>query len=465
LDELPRAIQDLIKAQIEEIKKTSNKDLTPKRIIESYLMKNNEVDNAYLKEIQRYLKKQLLENNISEVPFTQSITDYFTLKEIKEDIDFIIDKYFKNKYADSERKNVYFGTLENNENLATWIKVVRDSNEYLIISNRMLWDFIGKITCLIALSVDYENNFYLSYKFNDKKIYYNFELFKKIYMEIFLKENVIYNMPEIKRDSNVEYLYMLLNRAVKVFLFGHEYAHFLSGHFNEKKNVGYKNWMNEFQADNLGFDLCVLSISDKFVRSMISENDSAEVKNSLIRSGAILGMLGCLIIFECLRYIDIVNGQIYTINSSHPPIASRILAIIDIIRLKSPNEETFEFIYSKIVPIMRCIDLFFVNLIDYLPCLDIKKQLECNFQNIVFEQIIFGRSIDAIIRCLKSLNKKLICETDKVVENHDNLMFIESMYNSTKNAINMRQLTIDECHNMIGRCIEVLEKIPQYTIK
>lgn len=211
-------------------------------------------------------EEMLREAGTDPIPATQSLTDYVILKRTKH----VIDETVADRTTFAASDKIVLGSIES-LNINASIYPVNDVPEYLVVLNRGVLGAISSISNVIAYVADIDDRLWIRGVLSERV-----SEARECFIDIICKyvlglsgEN--YKKIPLAWDTPRELLWILLHQETEMFVVGHEYGHFLCGHFGppqpvrpahgagQTRETRMFQWAQEYEADIAGYDLCVLT--------------------------------------------------------------------------------------------------------------------------------------------------------------------------------------------------------------
>jgi hypothetical protein len=397
----------------------------------------------------------------SAVPENQSVIDFQIMRKFKKDFDKIIRESFRDSYRYNISEKVYFGTLESSI-LNAIIKPVPESDEYLIIINRALWESLVAWSYIVVSSLEHEA---ILPKFAASRASRCIEIFDQLLQMVLLHrqaDSIFHFKDHLDELGNTRW--EILDGTIHAFVLGHEYAHFLHNHFQNAARtqpavIGSKEyrysvtaWSNEYQADRTALDLVVF-FSQQITPEEAKDFPGPEYRAVVMNSGILFAVQGCLTFLYYLCSLEALKGVVYTPESSHPPTWLRIVAMWGVLGSQIPDAGTIQFFQRMMTPILECID-FFIKGEAHPIRLNIgaRQFAERLFQDAVFQTLFHRTHYDAIVD-LRLLYQATSNASSKVSSDRGSLSgpFLNEL-------VKRYDLSLLERKEMIERCLAVLEK-------
>lgn len=411
------------------------------------------------------------------VPPNQSISDFEKMQELKIVFDQCIANKFDKKHEYNYSDKVYFGTIESS-NLNALILPVQESDEFLIIFNRSLWEGLQILSFCVSASTKDQNE---SVELDHNEAKKHFPLFSKLLKGILLQKELPYFFSdnEVLNDPLRSSMWALLHDALDSFVFGHEYAHFLRGHFMQDvklmpTSMGIHrlrshcyDWWMEYDADMTALDLSVFRFIDNYEKDLaknstvkLSHLEKKRLRNQYIQ----LAFEGSFLFLYFMHAIESFTCSISSETSTHPPTILRIAALRGQIFQQIPDDMTFKFVMNQAYGVIDRLSYFLSNssMLPDIPSDNANLRAEFTLQSNVFSQLFVRSHFDVLTdlyRLRDFLSKrqgtfiKAMIEMIGVVP-PGWLEIFEQMDKSMKGD----QLETETVSQMLENCIGVLEK-------
>lgn len=397
------------------------------------------------------------------LPETQSVTEYFILKNIKDDFDQLIRNSFHNPQEYNTSSKVYFGTLESII-LNAMIFPVPDSDEYLVVINRGLWLAAQVLAYVTAASLEFPD-YPVPNDFDEARAAANVNLFGEM-VSLALGKSCRIEYPSVDTHTPQNYYWERLDGSVKDFIFGHEYGHFLHNHFGrdaDEKHAGVvlgkveysvstTSWENEYDADRVGLDLAVFKSRERLVGA--SGDIASSLGGLIVAEGILMGVEGSLLFLNLLCQIERLKGVICTPESSHPPTWMRIQKIWGTLRRQIPDAGTFEFAKRRLMPAGQCFQYFFDRLSHDENPLSAERVL----QDTVFQSLFEFRRSELITELKEILGALRDHSGASKDASSPAGTFRERCLQLLTLMIKKYDVSPARCREMVQNCIAVIEK-------
>jgi len=319
-----------------------------------------------VKHLRREGYLEYLSSAAGDAPELQSIVDYSIMSQTKEAFDDLILRRFSQPERYPVSDKVFFGTIES-ASVNAMITAVPDSDEYLIVINRALWDIAKLLPFTLATTLFTEEFTFRS--FDPGRSYPYLPLSAELLASIMNRTRPARSLPPLPpRDNPIAMVHLCLYRSIHDFILGHEYGHFLRGHFAEDGRThvckigdlsfsqNTTAWRNEYEADRVGLDLAVIGAKDFMSHDA---NSSDPIAREAIGRAMSLGWLGCWASLQVLFHMDKTWRSVYTLDSSHPPSALRFAAMARTILRQHPSREMVEQAEDMLRSAGHCIAVMF----------------------------------------------------------------------------------------------------------
>lgn len=348
-----------------------------------------------------------------DIPAGQSFIDYQILSQYKSDFDRAISKKFEERHRYCISEQVYFGTVES-RTFNALITSVPNSDDYLVVLNRGLWESIGRISGMLSDAVVSNHEGIL--EFDEGRSRTHAKKFCSLIDYLISHYPLLVQNPELRVGSRPEVFWCEIDDAMHAFVFGHEYAHFLHGHFDgsvdlaESRSIGAiackchtTSWSNEYEADRTGLDLSVFRSRERHSSgvSWIPRLNKVAWNEGIIRA-----VQGCLLFLTLLCRLERLKSLIFYPHSAHPPTWLRLAAMWGILGQQIPPPMMRTVQERHIDPLLICLEYWF-HLIDPPDNADI--QLERRLQDAVFGSIFKARHVE-IVRALEVLHQRILAQ-------------------------------------------------------
>lgn len=193
-----------------------------------------------------------------------------------------------NKEYPNFNSRILFGTIPTTSVNASTI-MVPGSTDRIVLFNEDLFDATYSLTKVLIQTLDWKETS-LSYK--KEKVHKKVKdpEVNKRFLEImlwYLKMSSNSSLGSYFLEPGQMKMAIVLTRSMELFALAHEYAHIILGHSPRNDKEFAYNWLQEFDADDLGFQLMFMTIMDSGVKE----------EKAFGRWGALL-MLGIMDIFE-----------------------------------------------------------------------------------------------------------------------------------------------------------------------
>ena len=410
----------------------------------------------------------VMRRGVRDTPALQSVNDYAIMRETKESFDKLIRSRFSQpeRYAVSDK--VFFGTLES-ATVNAMITTVPDSDEFLVLINRALWDLAKLLPFTLATTLFTEQFTFRPY--DPACDYPNSSLSSEIVAAIMTRSRHIKQMPPLPpRNHPISLVHFSLYRSIHDFIIGHEYGHFLRGHFKrdrrtETYSIGDLSltlnttaWRNEYEADRVGLDLAVIGAREFM---SVGANPDDPVAADAIGRAMSLGFLGCWACLHLLFQMDHSQRRVYTVDSSHPPPALRIALMARTILSQQANLAMVQQAQELLRSVAQCVGVMFSQLSSapLTPDVDRVRACESELQNLAFQEVLLD-SHAMVMSQLKGIlpafrPPHLLA---KHIPSLERTPLILSAFHLLADSVNRKQVTWDNCVSIVEGAIAILEK-------
>jgi len=411
------------------------------------------------------------------IPPNQSISDFKTMYELKILFDQCIANKFDKKHEYNYSDRVYFGTIESS-NLNALIMPVPESDEFLIIFNRPMWEGLQILSFCISASTKYQNE---SVEFDHDEANKYFPLFNKLLEGILLQKELPYFFSdnEVLNDQLRSSMWTQLHDALDAFVLGHEYAHFLRSHVMQAiklipSSMGIHrlrshcyDWWMEYDADMTGLDLSVFRFIDNYEK-VLAKNSTvklSDLEQQVLRNRHIqLALEGSLLFLYFLHVLESFKYRIFSKTSTHPPTLLRIAALRGQIFQQISNEKTYNFVMNEVYRVIDRLFYFWSNssMLPNIPSDNTNLSAEFTLQSGIFSQL-FERSHFDVLTDLYRLRDFLSKKKGTFIKNMVEMIgvvppsWLEVFEHMNKRNKGDRLDTEIVCQ-MLENCIDVLEK-------
>lgn len=399
-------------------------------------------------------------------PRYQSLVDYRIMRDTKAAFDDLIKTRFRNPdlYRVSDR--VYFGTLEVDV-VNALITPVPESDEFLILINRALWEGAKLLSYVLAGTL-FSNPHGLGAEIDPRAT----DPFTRAFLTHFPAilrggpGNEGWPIPE--KGSTLDVTWLLLDQAMHDFIMGHEYGHFLRGHFDGQcervvRRVGDRDirlnttgWHNEYDADRVGIDLAVMRAKEQMLRASDAEGPELDPAVGMSMITTCLGCWACLHLFWRLEQ---TRDTVFRVDSSHPPSPLRINAMYWTILSQIPDPGMKKYVADSLRNVARCVGVYFQHLPPATAAKPPRVHLESAFQNAVFQAVLFTGHENAIT-ILQSMISSFrppfpVPETMAALKQQH---LVLAGYRMLSDALWLRAVTWQDCVSVIETAVAVLQQ-------
>lgn len=249
----------------------------------------------------------------------------YLLKSFARGLDNIKHKIL-NEFNIEPRPIPLFGSLD----LGTFAAEIRSpiNNEVVILITSDLFTFANLFSKSIAMATPYENSgerieFSLRLDSIQKNLQTSDSItrFSDLMLACLYDEQISYARPYVLQDRTALLFADILRDAFEMFVFAHEYSHWILGHLDNggKREIHNlngmyidsiaKNWQEEFEADFFGAILTIEMMKQKDIDSSLS----------------FLGIVNCIKAFEVFERVDAMKTKKKsTFSETHPSATMRI---------------------------------------------------------------------------------------------------------------------------------------------
>ena len=304
------------------------------------------------------------------LPLLQSIIDFSIMENAKNDFDRIIKERFTNSESYKVSDKIFFGTMNSRVTTAS-IRKVPESDEFLIVINRQLWETAKFLTYVLTVVLFDENGGWRGFNPENAEPYLRYFL-RNTAAVLNGEEVQEETIPlELEKNSPREQIWLMLDEALHDFILGHEYGHFLHSHFADdnagktetagetdtKDNV--TSWKNEYEADRTGLDLTVFRTigDDSPEPAGLSESEQ------LVRfERMLMGVMGSWACLHLTWNIEQMWGTLYRPDTWHPPTPLRIASMQGAVGGQMPHKQAAAYAYERLYNIANCTGYLFSKL-------------------------------------------------------------------------------------------------------
>ncbi|MBN1888276.1 MAG: hypothetical protein JW850_09810 [Thermoflexales bacterium] len=396
----------------------------------------------------------------------QSLVDFKIMEETKAAFDHLISEKFEraDQYRISDK--VFFGTIETVV-VNALITRVPDSDEFLIIINRQLWE-LAKLLSFTLAGILFNKKGELR-AFNPR----NTEPYASIFVQnvvAILDHSWPTKQIPLLKNTVPELMWVVLDTSLHDFIMGHEYGHFLRSHFTNTGTLGTRriggmdisfnntSWKNEYEADGVGLDLAVFRAREQMVSA--GANPANPMAQGAMSYAMTLAYLGCWACLHLMLRMEQIWGIIYDADAKHPPTPLRIAAMLRIIIQQMPNEGSAKYASEQLKNVAQCIGILFQQVMSAGTRKNNSQlnALESAFQNLVFQAILLDR------------HKDVICDLEAMLPSfrppypvHKTMHMIEkrqlvlTAYKMLHDAFWLQTATWQECVSIIEKSILILK--------
>jgi hypothetical protein len=268
------------------------------------------------------------------VPTNQSAVEFYQLWNLKRHLDHVIAYTFGKDGPFRPSSKVFFGSLGQPLPHAE-IRSVPQSDEQLIILSRGLWLATGVASLLVARSTQLEAGLF-PIRIELAPAPDLDELVSMLRALLAAERDEAFYTP--LEDPAQDSYWEALDFATKGFVFGHEYAHFLYGHFAPEKapdgKPGRDPWDREYEADAAALDL-VLAASTRGASTRLKQiwNSPipADTRRMIFTLPMVYAATGATLVLDLVEEMEQARGTFAQLREVHPPTVLRIRRVWNLV--------------------------------------------------------------------------------------------------------------------------------------
>ena len=433
---------------------------------------NGIIYNPQVHRMLKMLKEEGLDKIYDEhkdgVPRLQSIIDFSIMEETKSGFDRIIQEQFNNAESYNVSDKVFFGTADSN--IATaYIQKVPDSDEFLIVINRQLWELAKLVSYMLTIILFNEKGMPRSFNPENAESYLRYFLVNaaSILNDSGLQKEL--QPVALEKGTMPELIWLKLDGSLHDFIIGHEYGHFLKSHFTNEctyktetlngtdVKLNLTSWNNEYDADRTGLDLTVFRARGASASEIKEMDDSAK---SVAAFNMTLGYLGSWACLHLIWNIEQIWEVVYKPDAGHPPTPLRIASMNSVIFQQMPDKASADYAGQLLWNTASCIKYLFYKIQpDTAKETPRVKDIEARFQHFVLQAVLFYKHRDVVddLESMQSRFEPPFFAPDNIKAIHEKEL-MKKAYALLEHTLMTQTIPWQECTAIIERTILILKK-------